>query len=409
MGRSRREVCAVGLVLLGAAVWSALDWHTKDLLVYQHAGRAVIDGLHLYDSDDPVTGLPFTYPPFAAVAMVPLVLAPTWLLSATWTAVSAGCLAAVVVTVRRSYGRPTPAVLLGLVLVCSLALEPVWQNLTFGQVNAVLMLVVLADMLHPDRRFSGVLVGIAAGVKLTPLVFVVLLLLVGRRSAAGRAAATFVATVVVGFVVMPSSSATYWTDRLVDPGRVGPPALAHNQSVSGALARMLGGPPPTLLWLVVAGTLSAAVLLVAVACWRRGDPALATCLGALAMLLASPVSWSHHWVWAVPVALVLWERSRWAAAAWSAVFVLRPVLWPPWGEGREYDWSPWEHVLGNGYLLAALALAAGVLARFVSRPAPPGGPPPRPPAARTSRRRCGPRPRSRRARPAPERGPPPAR
>ena len=187
-----------------------------------------------------------------------------------------------------------------------------WQNLTFGQVNLLLMLAVLVDLLRPERRWSGVLVGIAAGVKLTPLVFVVLLVLVGRRAAAGRAVLAFAGTVAVGFAVAPASAATYWTDRLVDAGRVGPPALAHNQSVYGALTRLLDGPPPTLLWLAVAGPLSLAVLVVGAAWWRRGDRVLGTCLGAMAMLIASPVSWSHHWVWAVPVALVLWERSRWA-------------------------------------------------------------------------------------------------
>ena len=172
--------------------------------------------------------------------------------------------------------------------------------------------------------------------KLTPLVFVVLLVLVGRRAAAGRAALVFAGTVAVGFVVTPGSSATYWTDGLVDAGRVGPPALAHNQSVYGALTRLLDGPPPTLLWLAVAGPLALAVLVVGAGWWRRGDRVLGTCLGAMAMLLASPISWSHHWVWAVPVALVLWERSRWAAAAWTAVFVARPIVWPPYGRGREY-------------------------------------------------------------------------
>jgi alpha-1,2-mannosyltransferase len=194
--------------------------------------------------------------------------------------------------------------------------------------------------------------------KLTPLVFVVLLVLVGRRQAAARAVVTFAGTVAIGFAMAPSSAATYWTDHLVDAGRVGPPALAHNQSVYGALTRLLDGPPSTLLWLAVAGPLAAAVLLVGAAWWRRGDRVLGSCLAAIAMLLASPISWSHHWVWAVPVALVLWERSRWACVAWTAVFVARPILWPPWGRGREYAWSPLDHVVGNAYLLAALVLAA---------------------------------------------------
>ena len=289
--------------------------------------------------------------------MVPLALLPAWLAAALWTGASVGALAAVVVVVRRALDRPAPGWLVALVTGGALALEPVWQNLTFGQVNLFLMLAVLVDLLRPERRWSGVLVGIAAGVKLTPLVFVVLLVLVGRRAAAGRAALAFAGTVAVGFVAMPGSAAKYWSDGLVDAGRVGPPTLAHNQSVYGALTRLLDGPPPTLLWLAVAGPLALAVLVVGAGWWRRGDRVLGTCLGAMAMLLASPISWSHHWVWAVPVALVLWERSRWASAAWTAVFVARPILWPPWGQGREYAWSPLDHVVGNAYLLAALTLS----------------------------------------------------
>jgi alpha-1,2-mannosyltransferase len=114
---------------------------------------------------------------------------------------------------------------------------------------------------------------------------------------------------------------------------------------------------------------------VGVAWWRRGDRLLGTGLAALAMLIASPVSWSHHWVWAVPVALVLRERSRWAAVAWTAVFVVRPILWPPWGEHRELHWGVLDHVVGNAYVLSAVALAAwaGVALRGHSVSPAPGG------------------------------------
>ncbi|CUR58447.1 conserved membrane hypothetical protein [metagenome] len=328
-----------------------------DLLVYQHGSDAVLAHRSPYATDEPATGYPFTYPPFAAVLMVPLALLPAWLAAALWTGASTLALGGSVALVRHALGRTTSARLLVALSVGAVALEPVWQNLVFGQVNLLLMLVVLADLLGPGRRLSGVALGVVAGVKLTPLVFVVLLLLVGRQGAAARAVLAFGATVVVGLLAVPGAAA-YWTERLLDPSRVGPPALAHNQSVSGALTRALDAVPSTGVWLVVAGALATAVLAVAAAWWRRGDRVLATCLAALAMLLASPVSWSHHWVWAAPVALVLWERSRWLAAAWTAVFVARPILWPPWGSGRELAWSAPEHVVGNAYLLAALVLAA---------------------------------------------------
>jgi alpha-1,2-mannosyltransferase len=352
------------VVVVAAAVVGGLRGDLTDLFVYRFGGRALLDDLSLFGSVDPVTGLHFTYPPFAAVLMVPLAVVPTWLAAALLTAASTAALAGVVVLVRRAYHRPAPGWLVALLTGGAVAVEPVWQNLAFGQVNALLMLAVLVDLVRPERRWSGVLVGIAAGVKLTPLVFVVLLVLIGRRNAAARAVLTFAGTVAVGFLAFPAGSATYWTDDLVDASRVGPPALAHNQSVYGALTRLLDGPPPTVLWLAIAVPLGAAVLLVGAGWWRRGDRVLGTCLGAMAMLLASPISWSHHWVWVVPVALALWKRNRWASAAWTAAFVARPIVWPPWGEHREYGWTPLDHLVGNAYLLAALVLCVWGAARL---------------------------------------------
>jgi alpha-1,2-mannosyltransferase len=360
------------LLVVAAAIAGALRGGFTDLLVYQFGGQSVLDGVTAFDARDPLTGLRFTYPPFAAVLMVPLAILPAWLAAALWAGASVGALAAVVVVVRRALARPTPGWLVALLAGGALAFEPVWQNLAFGQINLVLMLALLVDLLRPSWRWSGVLVGIVAGVKLTPLVFVVLLVLAGRRAAAGRAALAFAGTVAVGFVVTPRWSTTYWTDGLISPGRVGPPGLAHNQSVYGALTRLLDARPPTLLWLAIAGPLALALLVVGAGWMRRDDPVLGIGLGALAMLLASPISWSHHWVWAVPIALVAWERSRWVALAWTAAFIARPVIWPPYGHSREYGWGPLDHVVGNAYLLAALALSAWAAVLLHRQARPPG-------------------------------------
>jgi alpha-1,2-mannosyltransferase len=361
-------VVVAAAAVAGAVAWAEVPARRSihggfvDLSVYRYGGRLVLDGLPLYGSRDPATNLRFTYPPFAAVALVPLAPLPFWLATALWTAASVGALAGAVRLVGRALGRTVPGWRVALLTVGALAVEPVWQNLTFGQINLLLMLAVLIDLLHPERRWSGVLVGIAAGIKLTPLVFVVLLVLAGRRATAGRALLAFAGTVAIGVAVVPGSA--YWTGNLIDAGRVGPPELAHNQSVFGALTRLLDGPPPTLLWLAVAGPLALAAVVAGAVCWRRGERVLGTGLGASAMLLASPVSWSHHWVWAVPVGLALWERNRWAGVGWTAVFVARPFVWPPWGERREYGWSPIEHIPGNAYLLAVLAVSVGVAVKL---------------------------------------------
>ena len=361
-------VWGVGLVTLVGAIAGAVAGAFPDLEVYRHGGAAVLDRVSPYAADDPVYGYPFTYTPFAALVMAPLALLPGWLAAALWTGASAGCLAATAAMVRQSLGRPSSGVFV--VVTCSLALafEPIWQNYVFGQINLILMLALLIDVIRPDRRTAGILIGLAAGIKLTPLVFVVLLILIGRRAAATRAVITFVGTVLLGLAATPGATA-YWGERLVDPTRVGPPSLAHNQSVSGVLTRLLDGPPSTLLWMAVAGPVAVATVFAAAAWWRNGDRVLGAGLGALAMLLASPVSWSHHWVWAVPIALVLWERSRVAAGFWAAVFVARPILWPPWGEKREYAWHWYDHLDGNAYVIAAVALI-GWLARSVVEVAP---------------------------------------
>lgn len=351
------------MVGLAGLIAGAVAGGFPDLEVYRHGGGAVLDRVSPYASDDPVYGYPFTYPPFAALAMTLLALPPGWLAAGLWTGASAGCLAATVAFVLRSLGRPCSGALVVVACLVALAFEPVWQNFVFGQINTLLMLALLIDVVRPDRRTAGVLIGVAAGIKLTPLVFVVLLVLIGRRAAATRAVITFAGTVLVGLVAVPGAAA-YWGERLVDPTRVGPPSLAHNQSVSGVLTRLLDAPPSILLWIAVAGPAAVATVVIAAGWWRQGDHVLGAGLGALAMLLASPVSWSHHWVWAVPIALAVWERSRLAAVLWSAIFVARPILWPPWGEKREYDWRWYDHLDGNAYVLATVALISWLAWQF---------------------------------------------
>ena len=254
--------------------------------------------------------------------MSPLASLPSWLAAGLWTAASVAALAAVVALVRRALDRPAPGWLVALLALGAVALEPIWQNLVFGQVNTLIMLAVLVDLLGPSHRWSGVLLGIAAGVKLTPLVFVVLLVLVGRRTAAGRAILAFVGTVVVGFVANRGgrrAGAMAWsTGRRTS-------RLAHNQSVYGALTRLLDAQAfdPVARGRRAGRRRRARRRRPLVAAWRPGP---GPCLAAVSMLLASPISWSHHWVWSAPIALVLWERGRWAAVAWTVVFVARHHL-----------------------------------------------------------------------------------
>lgn len=357
-GRSPMVIALLGLVAVVAGVIEIRRGFI-DLAVYRFGGRAVLDGIGLYAANDPTTGLPFTYPPFAAFLMVPIALLPTVVAAAVWAVASVLALAATLTAFLRSGGSSAGLGRMVAIVGFALLLEPVWASLSFGQVNLFLMLAVSVDLLRPERRWAGVLVGVAAGIKLTPLVFVVLLVLVGRRTAAGRAVLTFVATVAVGFVAMPSAAVSYWTHVLWDPSRIGGVEFTSNQSVLGVLTRLLGAEPSTLLWLAIAGPLSLGILLVAAAWWRRGARDVGVCLGAISMLVASPISWSHHWVWAAPIALVLARiLTPLATAAWLVVFASACIWWVPHRDGRELGWSLLDQTVGNAYLWAGLALAA---------------------------------------------------
>ena len=367
-GRTPDWAPLAALVVAAAVVGAVLQVERGfiDLEVYRFGGSAVLHGQSLYAGPDPATGLPFTYPPFAALLLAPVAAVPAWVAASVWTAASVAALAVLLHLVLDATGRAVGLPLLAGLTAAALLLEPVWQSLSFGQVNLFLAVAVALDLLRPDRRWSGVLLGVAAGVKLTPLLPVALLVLVGRRGAAGRAVAAFGATVLLAGLARPGDSLDYWTDVLWDPSRIGGVAFSSNQSVQGVLARVLGHEPPTLLWAAVAGLAAGVVLLVAAAWWRRGDRALGLVLTVLAMLLASPISWSHHWVWAAPAAVVLWRRAgRRAAAAWSALFVSGCIWWPPHRDDREHAWGVAEHLVGDAYVWAALLLAGWAAAQLV--------------------------------------------
>ena len=245
------------------------------------------------------------------------------------------------------------------VTVGMVAIDPVRETLMFGQVNLVLMALISYDLLVLRGRWSGFLVGIAAGHQADPLG------LRGaarhgrppRRRAAGgqrvrgdRAGRGGAAPGRRGGVLDPA---------LWDAGRVGGIEYIRNQSLNGALTRLLHHQPSTLLWLCVAAPVGAALLGLATLWWRRGDHRLGVLLAAGAMLMCSPISWDHHFVWAAPLLLVLRRRAPVLAVAAAALLLvgLRPLV--AHGEKTELAWTALQQVPGNGYTWLVLALAAG--------------------------------------------------
>ncbi|MGV9711523.1 glycosyltransferase 87 family protein [Gordonia sp. NPDC003424] len=321
MNASRSALIAAVFVVIGLiAIWLqnvvvpfttpfwGLFGNQLDLGVYRAGAQTVLDGGSLYDAK--LLGqMDYTYAPISIVAFIPFAWVPFEAARVIWTVGIFVALYAIIMLGFRSLGRPATwplrVVALSLVAVVIL-LEPVRTTIWYGQINVFLLLIIIADLVRPEHsRLRGVGTGIAAGIKLTPLIFVLYLALLRQWRAMIGVVAGFVGTIVVGFVVLPRESWSYWTGKLFDPDRVGAPQTVGNQSLRGWLANLMHTDTPnSLLWLVLALAALAAGMYAAVLAHRHGQELLAITVVGLTACAISPVSWGHHWVWMVPLVVI---------------------------------------------------------------------------------------------------------
>ncbi len=389
--RVRLLAAALALFAISALVSLLVHWWNGyiDLQVYRNGARVWLDGGELYGPMPPVfgIGLPFTYPPLAALFFAPLALMPLVLAEIVVLLTSLGCLGLtlwlVLDRLRPGLDRRLALPLVIAALALALYLEPVRQTFGFGQINLVLMAAVALDCLARKPFWPrGMLIGIAVSIKLIPGGFLLYFLLRRDWKAAGTVVVSAIGAVGLGFLLFPSDSVEYWFRTLADTGRIGPPYFAGNQSLKG-LAFRLGLPDSTAtaIWL---GLAVIAVALAAV--WmhhliRAGAHVAALLVNASAILLVSPVSWSHHWVWVAPALLLAvdviarrragqapWRLFAWVTGTLTVLFLIGPQWLLPHSDDRELAWSWWQQLIGSSYVLVTLGVLA--VAAFTYRPEP---------------------------------------
>jgi alpha-1,2-mannosyltransferase len=350
-------------------------WPFVDLAVYRYGGRAVLDGAHLYALRFPGL-LAFTYPPLAALLFTPLTFLGMAVLKPL---ITAGSLLLLAVMLRFALGlKPVSDWLTGdqatrlalLAAAAALWLEPMWTTLRYGQIDVLIATLVLYDLSRADSsRSKGVGIGLAIGLKLTPAIFAAYLLLTRRYRAAVTAVAVFLATVAVGFLALPGAAADYWSGAFIDAGRVGRIENAANQTLRGAYARLLHSVTIDAWWLSTAMVVCAVGMWLAVRAGRRGNDAHGFSLCALSGLLVSPISWSHHWVMAIPVLMLFtleayrraWVAGLTFAGIAAAIGYVHMIWWVPVNHPghSELRLGPLQLAFADAYVLVALiALAA---------------------------------------------------
>ncbi|MFC9996688.1 mannosyltransferase [Nocardia sp. NPDC127526] len=341
----RLAVAALGLAVLARLTWVLLlpnGMNFVDLHVYVD-GAANLGTGHLYDYTDasktPDFPLPFTYPPFAALVFYPLHFLPFSLVAIAWLLLTVAALFGVVwLSLELMLGKdalrePKWRTVAVWWTAVGTWLEPMRTTLDYGQVNVFLVLIAMLAVRSAKWWISGTLVGAAAGVKLTPAITGLYFVARRRWVTAAWSAVVFAATIGLTYLITPDETRKYFGELLGDATRIGPVGSATNQSLRGALSRLLGHDVGTgALWVVA--VLVTAVL--AVLAWRAlaADDRLGTLLIVqLFGLLASPISWSHHWIWLIPVMLwLLYGPLRAAAGArlLAGYWLVTTAVGVPW-------------------------------------------------------------------------------
>lgn len=382
------------LQIVGVPGTSSFGTRTRfDLDVYRIGGQLWHQGISLYaEGSLPFTSdgiwLPFTYPPFAALLFTPLGAIPLTAGGIAISIVSALCLLyATVVFLRMlhvgsSGNRPLAALWIS---AGAIWCNPFGMTMGFGQINMILLVLVVVDLFVIGRRrdnpanvLRGGLIGLASAVKLTPLVFLAVFAAGARWRAVATGVITFVLAAVIAVAWLPSDSLTYWTHTVFHTGRIGLPQGPINQNLNAFWLRLLGADNPAApaAWVFSAIVVTA---LAGAAIWRAlpiqafaDDPtprddvnAVAiACVVALWGLVVAPTTWAHHWVWSLPAILAcgviaVASRNRWTtrlygglAAVGIPVFAIGPFQLLP---SAVDTWSWWQHLIGNTYLLWALA------------------------------------------------------
>jgi alpha-1,2-mannosyltransferase len=318
-------------VLAPLTAWVLMRWFALpvDFHVYRYASVEALHGSDIYAGN--ITGqgigrggLPYTYTPFALLALLPTALFNWSTAYHLWGLAAVLAVAwaenAVVVRVIPLTSGTRRAAILACALTLTAASTMMINEISMGQVNSLLMLACLADLFRPRHgRLArlippGTLVGIATAIKLTPGLFICYFVVTRQWRLARNSALAAATCMIAGAAVYPAISEQFLTSvmwhlpHLIAFGNTF--SSSGNNSVQGILAAI--GPWTSPLRAPSSVAVAALGLWAARICHRMGHELEAWLVTGITAQLASPVSWTHHWIWLAPAVLLaaLTARTR---------------------------------------------------------------------------------------------------
>jgi alpha-1,2-mannosyltransferase len=371
------------LCMLAVCLHSAATHDQIDFAVYRAGGRAILHGHDLYALRVPPLQLGFTYPPASAAIFVPLAFGPLRLDQVVWISLSLVGLYLYVRLVLRRYAAGIAATSIAVAVLVFLVVatsDPLRVNFHLGQINVLIALLICADFSDTFPRVPrGVMTGIAAALKLTPLFLVFYLVAVRRYRTAAVAAITFAGVTLTAWSIAAHASAEYWLrGYFADARRTGDIGYISNQSLNGVLVRLTGSPEHArAIWLPVAVVVAGFVLWQTRRIHQR-RPWLAEAVALAAMLLLSPVSWIHHWILVLPLLVACFrlfsEQVSLRRVGLALTVALSASLWfglvwkVPNTQHRELHLSAWQLVVGDSaFILLVATLGVAIAAARADR------------------------------------------
>ena len=371
---------AVALLILPFIIQygKLIPWQpsTIDLQVYVYAVKDMLAGKDIFATTTPFLNLYFIYPPIAAILMTPLAFGPYALWQVVWT----GGLVWAQQSVLKRCGAPR-GWKLGLIgIAVLLVVEPIRTTLGYGQVNTILMALVIADLL-PDapgerRRIpQGTLIGLAAAIKLTPALFVIFAFLIGKTRVAITAMISFAVFTGIGAILLFRETLVFFGGLSGGDTRTASPLYTGNQSLLGVFFRLGDSSRVTaLVGLAVSAILAVLGCLVAAHWWRHDEKVFAVAIVGLTTCLASPLSWTHHYVWILPLGMAVLSPGvpRWARylggfwVVWVSVCLPLAVL--PYGGGRERQFDFLQQLVADLGPIIGVILVVGLAWQLVATP-----------------------------------------
>jgi hypothetical protein len=313
----------------------------EDFLVYRSASKMALHGTDVYSHNitGPMIkspGLPYTYTPFGLIALLPTVLFSWHAAYLAWCLADMLVIALVldaIVAREVAIGRGSRrAVILAVALALTAFSTIVINEVSYGQINGLLLGAALADVLRSrDGRLArylppGTLIGIATAIKLLSGLLIIYFILTRQWRLARNSIVSCAVCILIGGLAYPSMTVKFFSSVIWElPQRVAVGSFSTwgNNSVQGILAAL--GAQRGFLLTAASVVVAAVGLWAARACHRRGRELEAWLTVGIVAQLVSPVSWLHHWVWLAPAVLLIALRSR-SYLTWAATGLVTAVM-----------------------------------------------------------------------------------